>query len=235
MGCDPDYITVRGFVNECANTHNMAIVRIDSPSGTDADTIGSSIPVTITLRNMDDRADFMDIKATVTVRGSNGVTAGIPFSEAIPVSIPLSDEYVHTFAQTYTVPNDSYYSLVVFISDVYDNALDRFHADDTITAVRTTVEKTIGISLFDHYGISLEQNIPNPANDRTEISYSIPSDGSVTFNVYSISGQLLYSQTTEATFGAHSIELNTSALAAGMYFYAMEFKGQRLVKRMVIE
>jgi hypothetical protein len=67
------------------------------------------------------------------------------------------------------------------------------------------------------------------------IHYSVPTDGSVTFNVYSISGQVLYSQTVETTFGAHSIELNTSALAAGLYFYSMEFKGQRLVKRMVIE
>ncbi|MDR1877938.1 MAG: T9SS type A sorting domain-containing protein, partial [Bacteroidales bacterium] len=93
----------------------------------------------------------------------------------------------------------------------------------------------VGITSFDQQGISLSQNIPNPATDNTVIRYSVPSDGSVTFNVYSISGQVLYSQTAETSFGAHSIELNTSDLSAGIYFYSMEFKGQRLIKRMVIE
>jgi hypothetical protein len=235
-GCDPVNIKAESNVYECANTHNLAIVRIDSPSGTDADTAGRSIPVTITLRNMDDLRDFQDVKATITIRGSNGVTAGLPISEVIPFDVISLDSAEYTFTQRYTVPDDSYYSLIVFISDISNDPLDNFPKDDTITIVRTIADTTpIGISTFDGEGISLGQNIPNPANDRTEIHYSIPSDGSVTFYVYSVSGQLLHSQTTETTFGAHSIELNTSDLAAGMYFYAMEFKGQRLVKRMVIK
>jgi hypothetical protein len=134
----------------------------------------------------------------------------------------------YAFTTAYTVPNDTVYNITVYIE-----SQDMYRYNDTLHLERKTGE--VGISTFDGQGITLGQNIPNPANDNTVIHYSVPTDGSVTFNVYSISGQVLYSQTVETTFGAHSIELNTANLAAGLYFYSMEFKGQRLVKRMVVE
>jgi hypothetical protein len=81
---------------------------------------------------------------------------------------------------------------------------------------------------------TLGQNIPNPANNRTRIDYSIPEVGEVVFHVHSVSGQLLYSRTIETASGKQSIELNTNTFAAGIYFYSIEYKGQRLVKRMMI-
>ncbi|MDR2410404.1 MAG: T9SS type A sorting domain-containing protein, partial [Bacteroidales bacterium] len=78
------------------------------------------------------------------------------------------------------------------------------------------------------------QNIPNPANNSTRIDYSVPDAGEVVFHVHSITGQLLYSKTIETERGTNSIELNTSTFAAGVYFYSMEYKGQRLVRQLII-
>ncbi|MDR1180872.1 MAG: T9SS type A sorting domain-containing protein, partial [Bacteroidales bacterium] len=69
----------------------------------------------------------------------------------------------------------------------------------------------------------------------TRIEYNIPETGDVIFYVHSVSGQLLYSQTIEAASGKQSLELNTSSFAAGIYFYSIEYKGQRLVKRMIVQ
>jgi hypothetical protein len=80
----------------------------------------------------------------------------------------------------------------------------------------------------------MNQNIPNPANHRTLITYSIPAAGQATFSVYSISGQLLLSQSVAANSGENTLELNTDKLAAGIYFYALEFNKQRIVKKMNI-
>jgi hypothetical protein len=243
VGCEPS-IRADANVQECANTHNLAIVSIDNPSGEAEDTIGQSIAVQITIRNMDEFYEFDEIKATLIVKGSDGVTLGVPYLEAVPFRIASLSDSVFTFTQTYTVPNDTSYSLTVSISDMYNSVLDNFPNDDIKTVIRKTVEPIdppeppeppINIASFDRQNIYLGQNIPNPSNNRTEIAYSLPTDGSVTFNVYSISGQVLYSQTVETTFGSHSIDLNTSNLAAGLYFYSMEFKGQRLIKRMVVE
>jgi hypothetical protein len=83
-------------------------------------------------------------------------------------------------------------------------------------------------------GFTLGQNIPNPANNSTRIDYSVPEAGQILFHVHSIAGQLLYSKTIEAKRGTNSIELNTSTFAAGVYFYSMEYKGQRRVRQLII-
>jgi hypothetical protein len=80
--------------------------------------------------------------------------------------------------------------------------------------------------------VSLSQNIPNPANDNTLITYSIPANGKATFSIYSINGQLLSSQSVEAKTGENTLEVNTNNLSSGIYFYTMEFNGQRVVRKM---
>jgi hypothetical protein len=100
-----------------------------------------------------------------------------------------------------------------------------------------TVKREINVGIGTLKGIdgfSIYQNIPNPANSSTRIDYTIPEAGKIVFHVHSVSGQLLYSKTEEAASGKQSLELNTSSFASGIYFYSIEYKGQRLVKRMMI-
>ena len=78
------------------------------------------------------------------------------------------------------------------------------------------------------------QNIPNPAQDNTLITYHIPEDGQVIFTVYSITGQTLHIEKQDARSGKNNIEFNTISLANGIYYYSMEYKGERLVKKITI-
>ena len=64
------------------------------------------------------------------------------------------------------------------------------------------------------------------------IPFSVPEQATVTLNVMSASGQLLYSTQLEAEAGINSYELNVSDLSAGIYYYTMEYKGQRMVRKM---
>jgi hypothetical protein len=112
--------------------------------------------------------------------------------------------------------------------DSYEN----YPANDTIRIRRET---NVGIETLGTNAFTLGQNIPNPANSTTHIDYSIPESGEVIFYVQSASGQLLYSRTIEAISGKNSLEVNTNTLAAGIYFYSIEYKGQRLVKRMSVQ
>jgi hypothetical protein len=109
---------------------------------------------------------------------------------------------------------------------------DNYPKNDTLKVVRKS--DYVGISETGNTRISMSQNTPNPATDKTRIDYSLPSDGEVTFHVHTISGQELFNKVVETTSGKHSIELNTTSLATGIYFYSMEFKGQRIVKRMSV-
>jgi hypothetical protein len=104
--------------------------------------------------------------------------------------------------------------------------------------MRKMVRKIIHLSVKkkkrEILNITMSQNIPNPANENTLVLYSVPEEGEVTFRIYGDEGQTLYSQTLEAATGAHSIEINTSELSTGIYFYSMKFKKQHVMKKMNI-
>lgn len=95
--------------------------------------------------------------------------------------------------------------------------------------------ETLSIGNSTYSGLSLDQNFPNPVTDKAIVNYSIPQDGEINFNIFSINGQLLYNKKENVSFGEHQIELNLSDYASGIYFYTMEYKGQRITKRMSIK
>jgi hypothetical protein len=227
LSCDSALLNSTNMEQECVDIKDLRIISIDNPSVTvTKDAVGSSIPVTVTLNNRSDGDIFTDIPVNVRITNSQGIEQEA-FME--PQTIGASATVSHAFTRTYTVPNDTVYYLSVFV-----NSQDNYRDNDTLTMKRYT--ESVGIeTLKDVDGFTLSQNIPNPANNRTRIDYSIPEAGEVIFNVHSVSGQLLYSQTIEATNGKQSLELNTSSFAAGIYFYSIEYKGQRLVKRMIVQ
>jgi hypothetical protein len=83
--------------------------------------------------------------------------------------------------------------------------------------------------------LSLGQNIPNPAKDKTIIPYTIAESGEILFFVHTVTGQLLYQQKIKTEAGNHTLKFNTSNLSAGVYFYSMEYKQKRIVQKMIIE
>jgi hypothetical protein len=227
LQCDSTLIDTTFAITECVDTKDLYIVSIDNPSSSSTDKVGSSIQVRATVQNRSDHDPFNNgVNITVLVTNSQGVqTAKLAETTgAIGTLATLS----HNFTNSYTVPNDSVYYLTVYI-DSYEN----YTKNDTTTITRYT--DGVGIeSLNATNAFTLGQNIPNPATNSTRIDYSVPEAGEVVFHVQSITGQSLYSKTIETERGTNSIELNTSTFAAGVYFYSMEYKGQRLVKQLII-
>ncbi len=229
LSCDSAMVNNASAVNECVDMDNLTFLSIDKPSG-QIDSIGSNINMEVTLENRSDVTSFSNIAIHARVKDSKG-TVVASLSETISGTIdPLSPEY-HTFSTPYTVPDDSVYYITVFIDK---QAKDNYQQDDTIQTKRTTDYK-VGIESIDPPKISMEQNIPNPANNNTIIKYNIPESGEVTFRIHSMNGQLLHNKTVQSEGGTNTIEINTSTLSAGIYMYSMEYKGQRIVKRMSIK
>jgi hypothetical protein len=226
LQCDSTLIDTVNILTECVDTKDLYIVSIDNPSLSSIDRVGSSIQARATLQNRSDHDPFNNgVNITVLVRNSQGVqTAKITETTG---AIGTLATVTHNFSNVYTVPNDSVYYLTVFI-DSYET----YPKNDTMPITRYT--DGVGITLTGTNAFALGQNIPNPATNTTRIDYSVPEAGDVVFHVHSISGQLLYSKNIEASRGTNSIELNTSTFAAGVYFYSMEYKGQRLVRQLII-
>jgi hypothetical protein len=100
------------------------------------------------------------------------------------------------------LPVDSHVSGVDFIKGI--NTSDE---DDVTTPVE----------------FSLSQNYPNPFNPSTLITYSIAEPGEVLLSVYDVTGRkvaTLVSQHMNA--GTHTVTLNASNLASGVYMYRIQ-------------
>jgi hypothetical protein len=92
----------------------------------------------------------------------------------------------------------------------------------------------VGIGEVELDGVMLYQNIPNPATDETEIAFSIPVPGKVTFTMVNILGQAMLSETSDYASGMNVIRLNLQDIAPGIYYYSIQFEQTKLTKKMTI-
>jgi len=84
-------------------------------------------------------------------------------------------------------------------------------------------------------GYELAQNVPNPFNPATSISYTLPQDEHITLSVYNVLGrqvQVLFSGVQSA--GKHKAEWNAVNSPSGVYFYRLQTGSGALVKKMLL-
>lgn len=82
---------------------------------------------------------------------------------------------------------------------------------------------------------ALGQNYPNPFNPGTNINYAIPQNGYVTLKVFDILGREVATLVNEyKSAGFYTTQFDASELASGMYFYKMDSRDFRDVKKMVL-
>jgi hypothetical protein len=80
----------------------------------------------------------------------------------------------------------------------------------------------------------LEQNYPNPFNPSTTINYRLAQAGHVTLTVFDILGRevmKLVNGVEDA--GSHTVQLNGTRLASGVYMYKIESGSFTSVKKMM--
>ncbi len=81
----------------------------------------------------------------------------------------------------------------------------------------------------------LMQNHPNPFNNSTTIEYKLPEAEHVTLSLYNASGQLVKVLVEKNQMsGHHSVSLETTGLASGVYFYQLTTAKTLLRKKMVL-
>jgi hypothetical protein len=83
--------------------------------------------------------------------------------------------------------------------------------------------------------LSLDQNMPNPFQEETMISYYLPKDGTATLSFYDINGRLLYNASEIRSAGTHTITITKAELnTTGIIYYTLDTDGQSITKKMLI-
>jgi len=195
---------------------------------------GDSIHPIVDVVN-DGLAQITSFEITGTLKVGNDV---ISFTESwtadiidgVPQYFMPGDTIRHTFENAFRVFSTT--AFCDFEARVYVPQDENPYNDNY------TVHPCAANSIEDYVkegGLVLNQNVPNPADDRTRISFLAPAAGKAVIEVFTLTGQKLLSEPINAQFGENYIDLNTSSYAAGMYIYTLQFEDAVLSKKMVIQ
>jgi len=83
--------------------------------------------------------------------------------------------------------------------------------------------------------VKLSQNYPNPFNPSTVISYTLPKAGSVSLEVFDMTGRRIavLAQGNQAA-GAYTYDFDASNLSSGVYMYRLQSAGTVLTRKMTL-
>ena len=107
--------------------------------------------------------------------------------------------------------------------------------DPPVPVVRLNSDPTISIDENPEANFTLGQNVPNPANANSIINYSLKEAAAVSFEIVDLTGRVvLNSNEGTQSVGDHTIEVDASQLAAGVYTYSLTVDGTRVSRQMVV-
>jgi len=156
------------------------------------------------------------------------INAGAQTVETWTGTLAPNEEMIYDFTATYISPSGNY---VLCVETKLSN-----DQNSTNNRVCKNLNGNVGIG-DEHTAdvFTIDQNVPNPAQLYTVIGYNIPKNGKVIFTLSNILGQVMAEESGTRIAGRHEILLETATLPKGLYYYSIEFEGQRLVKKLIVE
>ncbi|MDQ3110855.1 MAG: T9SS type A sorting domain-containing protein [Bacteroidota bacterium] len=84
-------------------------------------------------------------------------------------------------------------------------------------------------------GLTINQNVPNPANGTTMIPFTLVDNSDVLFTVTDLTGKVVYTENlANQSAGLHNVNMSTANLTNGMYFYSFTVNGQTSSRKMTV-
>jgi hypothetical protein len=94
----------------------------------------------------------------------------------------------------------------------------------------------IGVDELTPNDVRVSQNFPNPASDVTSITVGLQKAADLQIDIYNLLGKSVFHQSKgKVAAGTHTINLNTSAFASGIYTYTVTTGDLKTTRKMVIE
>ena len=114
--------------------------------------------------------------------------------------------------------------------------LKNYGYESEMVVCRVDVKNADVIGVVNSNDLFVSQNYPNPSIGNTFINLGIKKSSSVKIEVYDLIGRVVYSESKGIlAAGAHTIHLNTSNWATGVYTYSVIASGERTSRRMIVQ
>lgn len=130
------------------------------------------------------------------------------------------------------------------LDDIYPDGLGYCYLNPqqifTIQGSPFSVEQAVSADSPQTRAVVLHQNIPNPFNPRTTITYSMASAGHVELEIYDLAGRHVITQVSEwVSAGEHRVHWNGKnstgeQVASGVYLYRLKVGDYIETRRMVL-
>ena len=106
---------------------------------------------------------------------------------------------------------------------------------DTVDYYNINISTGVGINeIQTNANLVLDQNVPNPVTDHTQITYYSSKDRILTFAVHDLLGSQVLMKEMEAHKGQNIFMLNLSGISSGIYLYSIGNDEVKATKRLVI-
>jgi hypothetical protein len=99
---------------------------------------------------------------------------------------------------------------------------------------RSVVNAPAGIETLDLSKFDVEQNAPNPFDDKTEIRFSSVDQSNIEFKVFNLLGSVVYSNSFKAEKGVNKIMISAHSFAPGAYIFSVRNGNKTITKRMIV-
>ena len=191
---------------------------------------GAWVRPTVKVANLLRNADANNVKVYVEVLDSAGQM--LKLMQDNLARVPMADTVELVFADSLQVPDytgkfwvRAYVEAAMYETDRSNDTLFSFYSCQSSDAIPTVAM----------VNWQLGQNIPNPAADKTLVPVTLPMPGTVRLQVFAADGRLLYRSEHAVAEGKSLLPLDLAGYAAGVYYYSVEYKGERKVRKMVVE
>jgi len=126
------------------------------------------------------------------------------------------------------------YNMTVTVSGIVSGPIALPPQEIVFDSYVLTINQDQSVSTTDNLDFSLFQNSPNPFTEATNVQFVLPNAGKAEVKVMNLMGETVYSETVTASRGANKVNFAAGELPAGVYIYSVEFGGQKLTKRMIV-
>ena len=127
------------------------------------------------------------------------------------------------------------YTLTLYSFSSYDPATCEYVDPGPFTlCINCDVSHTAGAD-DQPTAFALSQNVPNPFNPTTSISFSLVETGMASLKIFDIAGHEVATLVNGMTArGEHNVTFDASSLNSGVYYYTLEAQGQSVTRKMAL-